>query len=91
MKGNRRIREEIRRERAAFGDLAHELRVVARLVETKAFIHFGEQDATHLRKAAAELERLRSVLRHIADSTEKFSGGARGLQEIARAALKEQK
>jgi hypothetical protein len=35
-------------------------------------------------------ERLRAVLRHIADPAEKISGGARGLQEIARAALKEQ-
>jgi hypothetical protein len=71
-------------------DLAHELRVIARLIETKAPASFGEQDATHLRKAACELERLRAVLRHIADPAEKMSGGARGLQEIARAALKEQ-
>jgi hypothetical protein len=30
-------------------DLAHELRFIARLIETKAFVHFGEQDAAHLR------------------------------------------
>jgi hypothetical protein len=32
-------------------DLAHELRVIARLMETKAPITFKEQDAAQLRKS----------------------------------------
>ena len=44
-------------------DLAHELRVMARLMETKASITWREQDAAQLRKAADEIERLRAALR----------------------------
>jgi hypothetical protein len=40
-------------------DLAHKLRVIARLMaETKAPVIFEEQDAAKLRKAADELENL---------------------------------
>jgi hypothetical protein len=34
-------------------DLAHELRVLARLMENKAPVTFREQDAAQLREAAA--------------------------------------
>jgi hypothetical protein len=45
------------------GDIAHELRVIARLmVETKAPVIFEAQDAAKLRKAADELEHLRAAL-----------------------------
>jgi hypothetical protein len=44
-------------------DIAHELRVIARLmVETKAPVIFEEQDAAKLRKAADELEDLRAAM-----------------------------
>jgi hypothetical protein len=43
-------------------ELAHELRVIARLMENKAPVTFREQDAAHLRKAAAELEDMRAIL-----------------------------
>jgi predicted nucleic acid-binding Zn-ribbon protein len=43
-------------------DLAHELRVLARLMENKAPVRFREQDADHLRKAAAEIERLNKAV-----------------------------
>ena len=71
-------------------DLAHELRVLARLMENKkTWIDFGEQDAAVLRKAAEQIETLRAVLRRIADPAVKFSDETKGLQEIARAAVKE--
>jgi hypothetical protein len=44
-------------------DLAHELRVIARLMETKAPVKFKEPDAAQLRKAAAEIESLRQAVR----------------------------
>jgi hypothetical protein len=44
-------------------DIAHELRVIARLMENrKTRIDFGEQDAAQLRKAATELEDMRATL-----------------------------
>jgi hypothetical protein len=44
-------------------DLAHELRVIARLMETKVPVTFRERDAAQLRKAAAEIERLSEAIR----------------------------
>ena len=43
-------------------DIILELRTLARLIETKAPATFGEQDATHLRAAADEIEVLRKVV-----------------------------
>ena len=51
-------------------DIAHELRVIARLmVETKAPVIFEAQDAAKLRKAATELEDMRATL----DKSAKFA------------------
>jgi hypothetical protein len=43
-------------------DIVLELRTLARLIETKATVTFGEQDAAHLRKAANEIDDLRAAL-----------------------------
>ena len=43
-------------------DIILELRTLARLIETKAPATFGEQDATHLRAAADEIEVLRKAV-----------------------------
>ena len=49
-------------------DLAHELRVIAHLMETKAPVTFREQDAAQLRKAADELESLRAAPQAVVDA-----------------------
>jgi hypothetical protein len=46
-------------------ELAHELRVLARLMENKAPVTFTEQDAAHPREAADEIDRSRAALREI--------------------------
>ena len=50
-------------------DLAHDLRVIARLMENrKTRIDFGEQDAAILRKAAEAIETLRAALQAVVDA-----------------------
>jgi hypothetical protein len=50
-------------------EIAHDLRVIARLMENrKTRIDFGEQDAAVLRKAAEAIERLRAALQAVVDA-----------------------
>ena len=50
-------------------DLAHDLHVIARLMENrKTRIDFGEQDAAILRKAAEAIETLRAALQAVVDA-----------------------
>jgi hypothetical protein len=63
-------------------DLAHELRVLARLMENK------KRASTLVSSMPLSCAKPRAVLQRIADPAEKCSEGAEGWQEIARAALK---